>query len=291
MRVFLLGHPVEHSLSPRMQNAAFAAARLDWEYVLRDVLPEELEMAVREVEYANVTAPYKLDAARILGSDLSSVNTIVRGRGFSTDAAVLAAAPDRARPAIVGDGGAAAAFKQALPEARVFSRRGEWPPDVHDADLVIHATPVRDEVVFELGPGQTLVDLPYPRTATADTAAAAGARVLDGLEVLVEKGGWVDEISVTGGGARLPYWGELLAAALSRPLTYRRGSEVGAALGAARLARLALGGEQVEDVCVPPPVDRVVQPDAALTSLLDIRRRVFQRLYKDLKSVFEEYSA
>ena len=62
--VALLGHPVAHSLSPRMQNAAFAAAGLDWEYVLRDVLPEELEAAVGEVEYANVTAPYKLDVAR-----------------------------------------------------------------------------------------------------------------------------------------------------------------------------------------------------------------------------------
>ena len=74
------------------------------------------------------------------------------------------------------------------PEARVFSRRGEWPPAVGDAELVINATPVRDEVLFELDPGQTLIDLPYPRTATAEAAAAAGARVLDGLEVLVAQG-------------------------------------------------------------------------------------------------------
>jgi shikimate dehydrogenase len=59
---------------------------------------------------------------------------------------------------------------------------------VDEARLVIHATPVRDEVLFELGPGQTLVDLPYPRTATADAAASAGARVFDGLEVLVAQG-------------------------------------------------------------------------------------------------------
>jgi len=186
--VFLLGHPVEHSLSPRMQNAAFAAAGLDWEYVLRDVLPEELEAAVREVEYANVTAPYKLDAAQILGSELPSVNTLARGRGFSTDAAILEAVGDVRAPAIVGGGGAAAAFRHALPDARVFSRRGEWPPDVSGADLVVHATPVRDEVLFELGGGQTLIDLPYPRTATADAAALAGARVFDGLEVLVAQG-------------------------------------------------------------------------------------------------------
>ena len=186
--VALLGHPVAHSLSPRMQNAAFAAAGLGWEYVLRDVLPEELEAALREVEYANVTTPYKLEAARILGADVPSVNTIVRGRGLSTDAAILEQVTDCYKPAIVGDGGAAAAFRHALPAARVFSRRGEWPPDVGEADVVIHATPVRDEVLFELGPGQTLVDLPYPRTATAEAAAAAGARVLDGLEVLVAQG-------------------------------------------------------------------------------------------------------
>jgi shikimate dehydrogenase len=184
----LLGHPVAHSLSPPMQNAAFAAAGLDWEYVLRDVLPEELEGALREVEYANVTAPYKLDVARILGSELPSVNTIVRGHGYSTDAAILEQVTDCYKVTIVGDGGAAAAFRHALPEARVFSRRGEWPPDVENADLVIQATPVRDEVLFELGRGQTLIDLPYPRTATAEAATAAGARVLDGLEVLVAQG-------------------------------------------------------------------------------------------------------
>lgn len=184
----LLGHPVAHSLSPRMQNAAFAAAGLDWEYRLRDIPPEELEAVLAEVEYANVTAPYKRDAARLLGGELPSVNTVVHGRGLSTDAAILEQVTLCHEAAIVGDGGAAAAFRHALPEARVFARRGEWPPDVRDAELVIHATPVRDEVLFRLGEGQTLVDLPYPRTATAEAAAAAGARVLDGLEVLVAQG-------------------------------------------------------------------------------------------------------
>jgi len=40
--------------------------------------------------------------------------------------------------------------------------------------------------VVDVGSGQTLVDLLYPRTATA--RAAAGARVVDGLEVLVAQG-------------------------------------------------------------------------------------------------------
>jgi shikimate dehydrogenase len=59
---------------------------------------------------------------------------------------------------------------------------------VSEADVVINATPVRDGVLVELRPGQTLIDLPYPRTATADAAARAGATVFDGLDVLVAQG-------------------------------------------------------------------------------------------------------
>lgn len=147
-----------------------------------------------------------------------------------------------------------------------------------------HNDPRARGVFFGINPDTNAADL---TGAVLEGVALAFA---DGLEVLVERGGWVDEISVTGGGARLPYWGELLAAALGRPLTYRAGSEVGAALGAARLARLAVSGEKVEEVCLPPPIERVVQPDAALARLLADRRRTFMRLYHDLKSSFEEYS-
>jgi shikimate dehydrogenase len=43
-------------------------------------------------------------------------------------------------------------------------------------------------VLFEATAGQTLVDLPYPETATAAAARAAGAHVVGGLEVLVAQG-------------------------------------------------------------------------------------------------------
>jgi shikimate dehydrogenase len=190
----LIGSPVAQSLSPRMQNAAFAACGLDWAYVACEVRADALEAAVRGLDAlgfagANVTAPYKRDVARLVETELESVNTLLFDppRGFSTDAAILDGIAFE-RAAIVGDGGAAAAFRAALPEARVFTRRGEWPPDVSDRDLVVHATPVRDDVLVRLGPGQTLIDLPYPGSATADAARAAGARVLDGLEVLVAQG-------------------------------------------------------------------------------------------------------
>jgi shikimate dehydrogenase len=42
--------------------------------------------------------------------------------------------------------------------------------------------------LFDLMEGQSLVDLPYPESATASAARAAGATVIDGLEVLVRQG-------------------------------------------------------------------------------------------------------
>jgi shikimate dehydrogenase len=179
-----------------MQNAAFAARALDWAYVALDVEPDRVEEAVRGLAAlgfagANVTAPHKLAVARAVGSELASVNTLVfrdgRVEATSTDAAILAGLPQE-RPVVLGAGGSAAAFLAALPHARVFSRRGDWPPDARGADLVVNTTPVRDEVLVELERGQTLVDLPYPETATAAAARAAGARVLNGLEVLVAQG-------------------------------------------------------------------------------------------------------
>jgi shikimate dehydrogenase len=194
--VALLGDPVSASLSPLMQNAAFAARGLDWTYVALRVPAEALEDALRglvalEFAGANVTTPHKLAAAKLVDADVDSVNTLVlrdgRLHGSSTDAAILGGL-EFERAAILGDGGAAAAFATALPDAARFSRRGTWPPDVADVDLVVNATSERDDVLVELRPGQTLIDLPYPATATARDAERAGARVLDGLDVLVAQG-------------------------------------------------------------------------------------------------------
>jgi shikimate dehydrogenase len=193
--VGLIGNPVAASLSPRMQNAAFAARGLDWTYVPLPAESHELEDALRGLlalgfAGANVTAPYKLEVARLVGAAQPSVNTLVVREGrieaHSTDAAVIAGRKAE-RPVVLGSGGAATAFLAAL-GARQFSRRGEWPPDVTEADLVVNATSERDEVLVELGPGQTLIDLPYPETATARAARERGADVISGLEALVAQG-------------------------------------------------------------------------------------------------------
>jgi shikimate dehydrogenase len=194
--VALLGDPVSASLSPLMQNAAFAARGLEWTYVALRVRSEALEDALRglvalELAGANVTTPHKLAAAKLVGAGAESVNTLVlregRLHGSSTDTAILAGF-EFERAAILGDGGAAAAFAAALPDAARFSRRGTWPPKVGHVDLVVNATSEREEVLVELAPGQTLIDLPYPATATARDAVQRGARVIDGLDVLVAQG-------------------------------------------------------------------------------------------------------
>lgn len=128
-------------------------------------------------------------------------------------------------------------------------------------------------------------------TAPADLAVAVLEGVAlafaDGLDVL---GGDIGTISMTGGGTRFPYWGRLIAAALGRPLTYRKGGEVGAAYGAARLARLALTGEAPDAICVPPPISHVVEAEPAMAGLLAERRQIFRRLYPDLEQAFKEFT-
>lgn len=179
-----------------MHNAAFAALGMDWAYVVLPTPPDRLGDAVRglvalDFAGANVTTPHKTAVTEFCETDAPSVNTLVvrEGRvdGWTTDAAILAGLPQE-RPVVIGDGGVAVAFMQALPSARQFSRRGTWPPVVEDADLVVNATSERDAVLVGLGPGQTLVDLPYPDTATATAARRSGATVVSGLEVLLAQG-------------------------------------------------------------------------------------------------------
>jgi shikimate dehydrogenase len=194
--VALLGHPISGSFSPQMQNAAFAELGLDWAYVACDVAPDLFETAVRGLAAAgfvgaNVTTPHKEAAAALADTELESVNTLVFKDeeivGYSTDSAVLDDLTAE-HPVILGAGGAALAFRAALPQARVFSRRSDWPPEIGDADLIVNATSERENVLVKLGEGQTLVDLPYPETATAIVAREAGATVVSGLEVLVAQG-------------------------------------------------------------------------------------------------------
>ena len=196
----MLGHPVAHSLSPRMQNAAFAALGLDWSYTaldVEDVLGAVAGLRSRGFSGANVTIPHK--QAVVAACDEAegvSVNTLVlrdgRVLGFNTDKEILAGIEAR-RACVIGAGGAAVALMPALPEdTRVFSRRRDWPPDAEGFDLIVNATPVRDELLVQPHAGQTVVDLAYTadggETALVAAARAAGCDVVDGREALVRQG-------------------------------------------------------------------------------------------------------
>ncbi len=69
----------------------------------------------------------------------------------------------------------------------------------------------------------------------------------DGQQALQDGGARIDNVSLVGGGARSALWAQILADTLGRPLQRHSGAEVGAALGAARLARLARSGESIAD--------------------------------------------
>lgn len=128
----------------------------------------------------------------------------------------------------------------------------------------------------------------------ASSRAALGRAVLegvafalaDGKDALEEAGTEVSTLHVIGGGARSALWGRILASALGVPLAYPAVAEVGPAFGAARLARLAVTGEDPEAVCTPLPVARVVEPDPALADSMAHRRRLFRQLYGALKDSF-----
>lgn len=201
--VALLGQPVAGSVSPRMQNAAFAARALDWAYVALDVEPAALRDAVAGLVAggyagANVTIPHKQAVVELCDeADGESVNTLVfrdgRTLGFNTDREIVAGIEARA-VCLLGAGGAAKALLPALPgEVRVFSRSGDWPPDATGCDLIVNATPVRDELLVEPSAEQAVVDLAYNAdgspTALVRAARETGARlVVDGFEALVRQG-------------------------------------------------------------------------------------------------------
>ena len=205
--VGLLRDPKIDSLSPRMQNAAFAALAVDVAYVPLGVTPEALEDAVRGLAAlgflgANVTTPHKGAVVALcdeVEGGVESVNTLVirggRVLGSSTDTEALGTRRP-ATAAVIGAGGAATAWIAELgargAEVTVFSRTGQWPPRTDEVDLVVHATPVKDELLFQPRGHQTVIDLAYRseggETAHAAAARAASAEVVDGLEVLVAQG-------------------------------------------------------------------------------------------------------
>ena len=132
----VLGHPVGHSRSPAIHNAAYAELGLDWRYVKLPVAPELFEETVRALpgsgyRGANVTIPHKVaalalaDRASPAAAAVGAANTLIFADGRitadNTDAGGLIDALDRPvaglRALVLGAGGAGRAAAWALREA------------------------------------------------------------------------------------------------------------------------------------------------------------------------------
>jgi shikimate dehydrogenase len=154
-RLGLLGHPVEHSLSPALHKAALASTGQTGSYELIDCLPESLEAAVTPLRQGafdglNVTLPHKealvslVDRLEGDAAAIGAINTLVRTpggalEGHNTDVSGLVMALQRRWPetpwrrlpvTIVGAGGAAraavlAADRLGASEVRITNRTME----------------------------------------------------------------------------------------------------------------------------------------------------------------------
>jgi shikimate dehydrogenase len=134
-RLAVIGHPVAHSRSPAIHNAAFAVLGLsdEWAYEAIEVAPPQFADLVRTLPErgfvgANVTVPHKLQALEVAdrasapASEIGAANTLsFEGgsiRADNTDApgflAALPASPRGARALVLGAGGAARAVVWAL---------------------------------------------------------------------------------------------------------------------------------------------------------------------------------
>lgn len=127
--VGLIGHPVEHSFSPPMHNAAFKALNMDYAYVAFDVDPSDLKSAIEgaqslNIKGFNVTIPHKIEVMQYLdeldevAELIGAVNTIdfKNLKGYNTDGigaikAIEEVSPVKDKNVIVaGAGGASRAI-------------------------------------------------------------------------------------------------------------------------------------------------------------------------------------
>ena len=135
--LIVLGNPVAHSLSPKMQNAGLKAMGLDMQYSKLRVEPGQLAAVIGMLRSdgfagANVTVPYKedviplLDSVNPTASEIGAVNAIVHKKGklvgYNTDVAAVDLLARKmhlagAKVVLLGAGGASRALVYGLAKA------------------------------------------------------------------------------------------------------------------------------------------------------------------------------
>ncbi|WP_288881800.1 xylulokinase [uncultured Kosakonia sp.] len=110
-----------------------------------------------------------------------------------------------------------------------------------------------------------------------------GYALADGMDVVQACGVTPQSITLIGGGARSDWWRQMLADISGLQLDYRTGGDVGPALGAARLAQIAVNPDVPLATLLPQlPVEQQHQPDAQRHAHYAAKRDTFRRIYQQL---------
>lgn len=140
-------------------------------------------------------------------------------------------------------------------------------------------------VLFGMTPAHEAGQLAY---AVMEGVAFAMA---DGYAALQAAGTTLESAAFVGGGSRSAFWGELCATALGIALRRHAGAEVGAAMGAARLGRLAHTAEDAASVCLPPAIEATYLPDPHRQAQIAHRLARYRSLYGALRPEFAAFAA
>jgi xylulokinase len=143
-----------------------------------------------------------------------------------------------------------------------------------------HNDPAACGVLFGLDDATTRGDV--ARAALEGVAFA----LADGLAALEARGPSIGSLTVIGGGARSEHWGRIIASALQRTLHFPVHGEYGPALGAARLARMAVDRVGTKEALGKTPIGRTIERDPDMAGELAGRHTLFRALYGDLAARF-----
>lgn len=122
-----------------------------------------------------------------------------------------------------------------------------------------------------------------PNELAKSVLEGVGYALADGMDVVHSCGVTPQSITLIGGGARSSYWRQMLADISGQQLDYRTGGDVGPALGAARLAQIALNPDVPVARLLPQLViEQQHLPDAARHAHYQPRRETFRRIYQQL---------
>jgi xylulokinase len=141
-------------------------------------------------------------------------------------------------------------------------------------------TPHNDSQIRGAFLGVDVSSEPTDLTQSVMEGVSYGMR--DCLEALKSTGTQPNSLLAVGGGARSRFWLETLATVLQVPLDVPKGSEYGAAMGAARLAICAADNAEPAQIMTPPDINESIEPRSDLRDAFENEYGRYREFYKAL---------